>query len=162
MKRFLCSTSALVAVGLAAGEASAASALKLGITGFYRDSIGGSFGNNPTTQFAGTGPLAQGVGVTTAGLGGFDRQNVSMRQEIRVNFTGETTLDNGITVGVLVGLNGENVLKSGSTTQVERAYADFSGKFGQIRVGETDFGLVAGLHPRSGQCNLEFRGQQPL
>ena len=37
MKRFLCSTSALVAVGLAAGEASAASALKLGITGFYRE-----------------------------------------------------------------------------------------------------------------------------
>jgi outer membrane protein OmpU len=142
MKRFLCSTSALIAVGLAANEASAASALKLGITGFYRNSIGGTFGgNSPTTQFAGTGPLAQGVGVTTAGLGNFDRQNVSMRQEIRVNFTGETTLDNGITVGVLVGLNGENVLKSGSTTQVERAYADFSGKFGQIRVGEADSAL---------------------
>ncbi|HSY86747.1 MAG TPA: porin [Verrucomicrobiae bacterium] len=142
MKRFLCSTSALIAVGLAANEASAASALKLGITGFYRNSIGGTFGgNSPTTQFAGTGPLAQGVGVTTAGLGNFDRQNVSMRQEIRVNFTGETTLDNGITVGVLVGLNGESVLKSGSTTQVDRAYADFSGKFGQIRVGETDSAL---------------------
>ena len=161
MKRFLCSTSALVAVGLAAGEAPAASGLKLGISGFYRNSIGGSFGNSPTTQFAGTGPLAQGVG-PTAGLGSFDRQNVSMRQEIRVNFTGETTLDNGITVGVLVGLNGENVLKSGSTTQVERAYADFSGKFGMIRIGETELGLVAGLHPRSGQCDLEFRGQQPL
>jgi hypothetical protein len=36
-----------------------------------------------------------------------------MRQEIRVNFTGETTLDNGVTVGILVGLNGENVAKSG-------------------------------------------------
>ena len=80
----------------------AASGLKLGITGFYRNSIGGSFGNSPTTQHPGTGPLAQGVGVTTSGLGNFDRQNVSMRQEIRVNFTGQTTLDNGITVGVLV------------------------------------------------------------
>ena len=106
-----------------------------------RNSIGGSFGNSPTTQFPGNGPLAQGVGVTTAGLGNFDRQDVSMRQEIRVNFTGETTLDNGITVGVLVGLNGENVAKSGSTAQVERAYADFSGKFGQIRLGEADSAL---------------------
>ena len=59
-----------------------------------------------------------------------------MRQEIRVNFTGETTLDNGITVGVLVGLNGENVAKSGSTEQVRRAYAHFSGKFGEVRIGE--------------------------
>jgi hypothetical protein len=41
--------------------------------------------------------------VSTAGLGNFDRQAVSMRQQIRVNFTGKTTLDNGMTVGVLVG-----------------------------------------------------------
>ena len=141
MKKLLLGTTALVAVGLGAGEASAASALKLGITGFYRNSIGGSFGNDPTTQIRRHRPPGPGVGVTTAGLGGFDRQNVSMRQEIRVNFTGETTLDNGITVGVLVGLNGENVLKSGSTTQIERAYADFSGKFGQIRVGEANSAL---------------------
>ena len=102
MKKLLLGTTALVAAGLVAGEASAASALKLGITGFYRNAIGGSFGNGPTTQL----PTAGG-GVSTAGLGNFDRQNVSMRQEIRVNFTGQTTLDNGITVGVLVGLNGE-------------------------------------------------------
>src|SRR6476659_5468906 len=81
MKRILRSTSALIAVGLAAGEASAASALKLGITGFYRNSIGGSFGNSPTSTFV--GPAG-----TTFGLGNFDRQAVSMRQEIRINFTG--------------------------------------------------------------------------
>lgn len=136
LKQIARGTTALVAAGLAAGEVSAASGLKLGITGFYRNSIGGSFGNSPTTKFPGTGPLAQGAGVTTAGLGNFDRQNVSMRQEIRVNFTGETTLDNGITVGVLVGFDGESVAKSGSTTQVERAYGEFSGKFGMIRIGE--------------------------
>jgi len=141
MKRLLHGTTALVMVSLLTSEGQAAGGLKLGITGFYRNSIGGSFGNSPTTKFAGTGPLAQGTGVTTAGLGNFDRQNVSMRQEIRVNFTGETTLDNGITVGVLVGLNGESVLKSGSTTQVERAYADFTGKFGQVRIGEADSAL---------------------
>ena len=97
MKKVLYGTTALVAAGLAAGEASAASGLKLGITGFYRNAIGGSFGNGPTTQH----PSRRGGGVSTAGLGNFDRQAVSMRQEIRVNFTGQTTLDNGITVGVL-------------------------------------------------------------
>ena len=161
MKKVLYGTTALVAAGLVAGEASAASGLKLGITGFYRNSIGGSFGNSPTTKFAGTGPLAQGVGVTTAGLGNFDRQSVSMRQEIRVNFTGQTTLDNGITVGVLVGLNGESVAKSGSTTQIERAYADFSGKFGQIRIGETDSALVQDCILDPGNVTSNFGVNSP-
>jgi predicted porin len=138
MKRILYGTTALVVAGVVAGDASAASGLKLAITGFYRNSIGGSIGNAPTNKFAGDGPIATpgGAGITTAGLGNFDRQNVSLRQEVRVNFTGQTTLDNGITVGVLVGLNGENVAKSGSSTQINRAYADFSGKFGLVRVGE--------------------------
>src|SRR5262249_9002579 len=137
MKRGLRGTTALIAVaGFAAHDAAAASGLQLGITGFYRNTIGGSLGNSPTSKFFGNGPLNQGSGITTAGLGNFDRQNVSMRQEIRVNFTGQTTLDNGITVLVLIGLDGENVAKSGSNEQIERAYAQFSGKFGMIRIGE--------------------------
>src|SRR6266481_10034155 len=58
MKKVLYGTTALVAAGLVAGEASAAGGLKLGITGFYRNAIGGSFGNGPTTTHGGTGPLA--------------------------------------------------------------------------------------------------------
>jgi outer membrane protein OmpU len=156
MKKVLYGTTALVAAGLVAGEASAASALKLGITGFYRNAIGGSFGNGPTTQTA-----TSGGGVSTAGLGNFDRQNVSMRQEIRVNFTGQTTLDNGITVGVLVGLNGENVAKSGSTTQVNRAYADFSGKFGLIRVGEANGALTTDCVVDPGNVTSNFGVNSP-
>jgi hypothetical protein len=49
MKRALYGTTALIAAGLVAGEASAASGLKLSITGFYRNSIGGSIGNAPTS-----------------------------------------------------------------------------------------------------------------
>jgi predicted porin len=161
MKKVLYGTTALVAAGLVAGEASAASGLKLGITGFYRNSIGGSFGNSPTSQHFGDGPLAQGVGITTSGLGNFDRQNVSMRQEIRVNFTGQTTLDNGITVGVLVGLNGESVAKSGSTTQVNRAYADFSGKFGLVRVGEANSALVTDCVGDPGNVTSNFGVNSP-
>src|SRR5215471_1455110 len=156
MKKALYGTTALVAAGLVAGDASAASGLKLGITGFYRNAIGGTFGNSPTTQHVSTA-----AGTTTAGLGNFDRQNVSMRQEIRVNFTGQTTLDNGITVGVLVGLNGENVAKSGSTTQVNRAYADFSGKFGLVRVGEANSALVTDCVGDPGNVTSNFGVNSP-
>jgi len=157
MKKVLYGTTALVAAGLAAGEASAASGLKLGITGFYRNSIGGSFGNAPTSKLF--NPTFGNV--TTVGLGNFDRQNVSMRQEIRVNFTGQTTLDNGITVGVLVGFIGENAAKSGSTSQINRAYADFSGKFGLIRVGEANSALVTDCIGDPGNVTSNFGVNSP-
>ena len=159
MRASLLSTTTLVAVTLVAGEATAASGLKLGITGFYRNAIGGSFGNSPTTQHIVT---VGGIpSVSTAGLGNFDRQNVSMRQQIRVNFTGKTTLDNGITVGVLVGLDAENVAKSDSTSQINRAYADFSGKFGQIRIGEAYSALVTDCIMDPGNVTSQFGVNSP-
>jgi outer membrane protein OmpU len=156
MKKILYGTTAMVAAGLAAGGASAASGLKLGINGFYNNSIGGSFGNAPTTQVP-----SGGGGVTTSGLGNFDRQAVSMRQEIRVDFTGETTLDNGITVSVLVGLNGESVAKSGSDEQFDRGYADFSGKFGLIRIGEANGALVSDCVVDPGNVTSNFGVNSP-
>src|SRR5580692_2021825 len=161
MKKLLLGTTALVAAGLVAGEASAASGLKLGITGFYRNAIGGSFGNSPSTQTVHASTGGAVTSFSTAGLGNFDRQAVSMRQEIRVNFTGQTTLDNGITVGVLVGLNGESVAKSGSTTQVNRAYADFSGKFGLVRVGEANGALVTDCVTDPGNVTSNFGVNSP-
>ena len=159
MRALLLGTTTLVAVGLVTGEATAASGLKLGITGFYRNAIGGSFGNSPTTEhFVTSGGVPS---VSTAGLGNFDRQNVSMRQQIRVNFTGKTTLDNGITVGVLVGLDGENVAKSDSTSQINRAYADFSGKFGDIRVGEAYSALVTDCILDPGNVTSQFGVNSP-
>ena len=159
MRASLLGTTTLVAVSLVAGQATAASRLKLGITGFYRNAIGGSFGNSPTTQHIVT---SGGVpSVSTAGLGNFDRQNVSMRQQIRVNFTGKTTLDNGITVGVLVGLDAENVAKSDSTSQINRAYADFSGKFGDIRVGEAYSALVTDCIMDPGNVTSQFGVNSP-
>jgi len=156
MKKTLYGTTALVAAGLMAGEAMAASGLKLGIDGFYNNSIGSSFGNGPTTQIP-----SGGGGVTTAGLGNFDLQAVSMRQEIRVNFTGQTQLDNGITVGVLVGLNGESVAKSDSDEQIDRAYADFSGKFGLIRIGEASGALVTDCVTDPGNVTSNFGVNSP-
>jgi outer membrane protein OmpU len=156
MKRVLYGTTALVAASLLAGEASAASGLKLGINGFFRNAIGASWGNGPMANVPTTGGA-----YSSAGLNTFDKQDVSMRQEIRVNFTGNTTLDNGLTVGVLVGLNGENVAKSGSTNQINRAYADFSGKFGLVRVGETDSALGTDCVGDPGNVTSNFGVNSP-
>jgi outer membrane protein OmpU len=132
MKKIRYGTTALVAAGLAAGQADAASGLKLGITGFYRGAMGINVGGD-------TPLLVQGPGITTAiGLyGDGGRTSGGFRQEIRLNFTGETTLDNGLTVGVLVGLNGENLINVGSkTTPQKQSWVDFKGKFGDVRFGE--------------------------
>ncbi len=158
MKGILYGTTALVVAGLTAGQASAASGLKLGIAGYFRNAIGASWGNGPQATFAAAPPAS---GFSTAGLNSFGRQDVSMRQEIRVNFTGETTLDNGITVGVLVGFNGENVMKSGNTTQINRAYADFSGRFGMIRIGETDSALGTDCVADPGNVTSNFGLNSP-
>ena len=153
MKKVLLGSTALVAAGLVASQADAASGLKLGISGYYRGAVGGEFGSSDGTSFIGP--------VTSVGGGDWGRQNVSFRQEVRVNFTGSTTLDNGITVGVLVGLNGENVAKSGSTTQVNRAYADFSGKFGLVRVGEANSALVTDCVVDPGNVTSNFGVNSP-
>lgn len=155
MKRVLYGTTALVAASLVAGQALAASGLQLGINGFFRNAIGASWGNGPMANV----PTASGF--SSAGLNTFDKQDVSMRQEIRINFTGETTLDNGITVGVLIGLNGENVAKSGSSNQINRAYADFSGKFGLIRVGESDSALGTDCVQDPGNVTSNFGVNSP-
>jgi hypothetical protein len=134
-KKVLCGTTALVAAGLLAGEASAASGLKLGITGFYRGAAGATIGGD--SEFSqvlrlDVGPLA----IIGTGQGDYGRTSGGFRQEIRINFTGETTLDNGLTVGVLVGLNGENLLGYSSAPPVKQSWVDFKGKFGDVRFGE--------------------------
>src|SRR5476651_540552 len=127
MKKALYGTTALVAAAFVAGQADAASGLKLGITGYYRGAIGASFGDN--NSFGGDD-----------GTGTWGRGTVAFRQEVRVNFTGSTTLDNGITVGVLVGLNAGGADRAGSnvSARINRAYMDISGKFGQVRFGDAN------------------------
>jgi outer membrane protein OmpU len=129
MKKALYGTTALVAATIVAGQADAASGLKLGITGFYRGAIGASFGDSNSNPI-----FAQ------SGTGEFGRSNFAFRQEVRVNFTGSTTLDNGITVDVLVGLNagGGNAVTSNAPARINRAYMDISGKFGQVRFGDAN------------------------
>ena len=103
MKKVFLTTTALVAAGAAVSQPSAADGLKLGIAGFYRGAMGIETGGD---SFTGAG----------FGLGDAGRTSGGFRQEIRLNFTGKTTLDNGLTVGVLVGINGENLFNVGNNT----------------------------------------------
>jgi predicted porin len=118
MKHLLLGTTALVAAGLMVGEAYAADGVKLGLGGMYR----GAYGSHFDTQGGETG------GVDDADL---DRSDV-VKQDIEVHFKGEAVLDNGLTVGARVELEGQD-----SADQIDVAYAYLSGGFGEFRLGDT-------------------------
>jgi hypothetical protein len=63
--------------------------------------------------------------------GGQTRDYV-FKQDVEVYFLGETVLDNGLTVGARVELEGQT-----SSDQIDAVYAYFSGGFGEIRFGDT-------------------------
>jgi hypothetical protein len=55
------------------------------------------------------------------------------KQDIEIEFEGETELDNGLAVGVTVKLEGQT-----DDDQIGDVYAFFSGSFGELRFGDTE------------------------
>jgi hypothetical protein len=77
-------------------------------------------------------------------------------------FHRETTLDNGITVGVLVGINAENLIAVDSTTTPrKRSYVDFRGKFGEIRFGEYETAMTTDCVGDPGNVTANFGVNSP-
>lgn len=115
-KRFL-GTTAMVAgtLLLAGGTAQAADKIKLGLGGYWRGIV--------TVGEQSDGPGQPGASVRSHGFG----------QESEVHFTGETTLDNGITFGVNVQLEAET-----SADQIDESYIYARGPFGEIMFGQED------------------------
>ncbi|MEN2977289.1 porin [Tistrella bauzanensis] len=106
MKKILLGTSAIVAAGLLAAPANAAEKIKLGLGGYYQ------------TAFV---------------LIDEDVENTrtdSLKQEGEIHFLGETTLDNGIKVGVNVQLEAYT-----TSDQVDEHYVYFEGGFGRVNLG---------------------------
>src|SRR3989442_5004711 len=97
MKKVLLGSTALVAAGLVASQADAASGLKLGISGFYRGAVGGEFGSSDGTSF--------GLNGTSFGGGGWGRQNLRFRHERPVNLTRSNTAGYRNTSGEIFWLN---------------------------------------------------------
>ncbi|MDY0009051.1 MAG: porin [Bdellovibrionales bacterium] len=109
MKKVLLAGTALVGAALFAAPAQAE--LKLGLGGHFS---------------------GYAVYVDEDELAGTNFDNFGIRRDMEVYFTGETTLDNGLTVGVHV----EQTIEGGSLNN--ESYAYFSGGWGRVNFGNED------------------------
>jgi len=114
MKKLLIGTAA-VALGLSLAAPAKAEGVKLDVTGHFK---GYAVWNDQDT---------------TAGT---DVRELDILRETEIHFTGETTLDNGLTVGAHVETDLEN--GNAGTFQTDESYAYFSGAWGRVNFGEED------------------------
>jgi predicted porin len=121
MKKLLLGSSALVAVGLTAGDALAQGYVGLG--GFWRN----------WAQFADYPGAAR--------VNGSDPRSFWMTSNSEIFFRGETKLNNGLTFGFRVELEAWSTTGSGSLAtadQIDETWGYVKGGWGEIRFGEED------------------------
>jgi len=117
MKRHLLATSALVAAGmLAAGPVSAAEKIKLSVGGYMEQWIG----------------FADQDGSFESAKGS-DYVTVDVQSDTELHFKGSTKLDNGLTVGVRVEIEGVT-----SGDQIDETFLFVKGSFGTVHLGDDD------------------------
>ncbi len=110
MKKALYGTTALIAAGaLMASPASAAEKIKLGLSGYWQTVASFTDQDEPA---------------------GVDWHPNAIRQEGEVHFTGSTTLDNGITFGVNIQLEGKT-----QGDVIDESFAIIEGSFGRALIG---------------------------
>jgi hypothetical protein len=118
MRGLLLGSTALVTLAaLPLPTAQAEEPLKLTIGGRYLATFGGVIGEDENLGKA--NPAAQ-------------LRDYVAKQDVEIHFKGETTLDNGLTVGVRVELEGQT-----SVDQIDAVYAYFDTKWGELRFGDT-------------------------
>jgi predicted porin len=113
MKKVLLGTSALLGVGLLAGTAQASDGVKLSLGGYITSQFGVAFDDDGS------------------GEAGDDRNDIGVGTDAEIYFVGSVTLDNGITVGARIDLEGGDE----NDDQIDQAYAFFKGGFGDFRIG---------------------------
>lgn len=116
MKKILLGTTAIVAAGMiAAPSADAAEKLKVSVGGY----------------------MEQWFGYTTAeDESSADYQGFAINSDTEIHFKGMTTLDNGISVGVNVQLEGNT-----GGDQIDESYLIVKGNFGEINLGSENSAL---------------------
>lgn len=120
MKKLLLST-AVCGLAFASAPAYAEDGgVKLGLGGFYKGYV--SFVDQDET------PDAAAAGDTSE-----DINSIDWLQDTEVHFTGEVTLDNGLTVGAHV-----EALSDGDEFTAQESYAYFSGAWGRVNAGAED------------------------
>jgi predicted porin len=115
MKKVLLGTTALLGVGTVAGAAQASDGIKLDVGGFFQVVYQGVFDDKSDGHF------------------GNHRNLDRLLHNAEVHFKGETTLDNGLTVGAQIELEGEQ-----SADQIDKSFVYWSGGFGKVQVGTMD------------------------
>lgn len=132
MKKVLLGTTALLGAGLVASPAFAADGIKLSVGGFFKSAYQVNFDDDDE------------------GEPGDETNTDNFFQDAEIHFTGETTLDNGLTVGARVELEGET-----AGDQIDEAYVYWSGGFGEVRIGSDDDALAAScVFPPGGTGNF--------
>src|SRR6266478_4400750 len=116
MRYGLLCTSALISAGFVASQAQAADPIKLTLGGFYGTAAGAEIGGNNAN-----------------GSPSDNRQVGAFKQNVEIYFNGSTTLDNGLTAGVHVELEGNNT----PNRTEDELFAYFKGGFGEFRFGDT-------------------------
>ena len=115
MKKHLLATTALVAAGMFAMADSALAQAKVEPV---RVSVGGYYA-------AQIGILDQDK------IGGFSPETVDVQDDAEIHFNGRTTLDNGMTVGFRIELEG--ITDTGD--QIDESYVFTEGAFGRVEIG---------------------------
>ena len=137
MKKVLLGTTALLGVGSVAGAAQASDGIKLDVGGFFQTVYQGVFDSKADNHF------------------GEHRNYDRFLHNAEVHFKGETTLDNGLTVGAQIELEGET-----AGDQIDKAFVYWSGGFGKVQIGSQD-GVIGACPVFPPGATANFSGFSP-
>jgi hypothetical protein len=132
MKQALLCGTALAGVAAATGTAHASDGVKLEVGGFFNMVYQGVFDKKSDGHF------------------GNHRNLDAFNHNAEVHFKGETTLDNGLTVGAQIELEGEN-----AGDQIDQSFVYWQGGFGRVQIGSQDKAIANYcLLPPGGTANF--------
>ena len=118
MKKLLLGSSMLIGAGVIAQSAEASDGIKLEVGGFFNQVYMGVFDDKSRGHF------------------GDERNTDAFQHNAEVYFKGETTLDNGLTIGARIELEGEN-----AGDQIDKSFVYWQGGFGKVQVGSMNDAL---------------------
>ena len=119
MKRALLYGTALAGAAAGTGTAEASDGIKLEVGGFFKLTYQGVFDKKAEGHF------------------GDHRTWDGFNHNAEVWFMGETTLDNGLTIGTRIELEGEQ-----APDQIDMSYVYWQGGFGKVQIGSQDMAIA--------------------
>ncbi|MCS5597924.1 MAG: porin [Alphaproteobacteria bacterium] len=116
MKKLLLTTAAVAGLVAVAAPAKA-EGLELGLKGYTRAYV--AYVDQDTTT-------------------GTEERSLDILRDSEIAFTGEATLDNGLTVGAYIEAEADSTETSGDSFKIDENYVYFAGSWGRVNVGSED------------------------